>query len=109
MSILSTKGPETFDRYRLIWPGVQLHLRESLPKYPHGQGFGPPPTRAGPLAEWCGIRTGRVPNRALFFPKSPTDEYTWVVSNDCSRVKGGRIVASLCESIVFPAPGGPII
>jgi hypothetical protein len=36
MSILSTKGPDIFDTYRSIWPGVHLHLLESVPKYPQG-------------------------------------------------------------------------
>src|SRR5918996_344806 len=67
----------------------------------------PPPT--SPCAEivWCGARNGRWV-ASFPFPR-PAALCICVTSSASSNVGGGRMPGSRRASMVFPAPGGPII
>lgn len=71
-----------------------------------GLAFSPPPVRAAMLAEWCGLRNGRVRVRA---PRaiSPATEWTIEVSSSSAADSGGRMPGSRWASMDLPEPGGP--
>ena len=73
-----------------------------------GLGFFPPPVSPAIEMVWWGCRNGRFETSAVLFDKSPHTLY--ILDNSiCSRFdSGGRMDAIRSDSMVFPAPGGPI-
>ena len=66
----------------------------------------PPPTKATALAEWCGERVGRCPQRSS--AKLPPRLATAALCSASASLIGGSRPAKRCASIDLPVPGGPI-
>ena len=72
-----------------------------------GRSPAPPPTSATREAVWWGALNGRVFGRPVPPSLKPAALQTLATSRASSRVSGGKMLASLRASIVFPDPGAP--
>jgi len=74
-----------------------------------GRGDDPPPIRPASLTVWCGARKGRTVHSDWPGARRPATLWIRVVSSASSSVIDGRMVGRRLASMVFPAPGGPIM